>query len=158
MEDNNYTAEYIKSIGIDFESLYYSYDGNMILDNPEDEEGKPFSGVAYELYSNGNLAYYRFYKNGLSHGAYRSFYENGSIKCQQMMAYGFVAGKMECFYENGNTKSLSYNELGIRLSCKEWDENGNLIVDKELNPDDSNYKILLMRREDFKTLTDQSIQ
>ncbi len=158
MEDNNYTAEYIKTVGYDFNSLCYSYDGNLILDNPEDEDGLPFSGVAYELYKNENLAYYRFYQNGLSHGAYKSFYESGSIKCQQMMQFGFINGKMECFYEDGSIKTLSYHELGVQLSYKEWDEDGNLIVDEELKPDDDAYEILLMRREDFNTLTDQSIQ
>ncbi len=77
MEFSNDSMERIKSIGVDFNCLWYSYDGSFILDNPEDEGGKPFSGVAYELYQNGNLAYYRFYQNGLSHGVYRSFYENG---------------------------------------------------------------------------------
>ena len=155
MEYTNYTTEYIKSVGVDFNCLSYSYDGNFILDNPEDEGGKPFSGVAYELYQNGNLAYYCFYQNGLSHGVYRSFYENGNVKCQQMMQYGMVFGKMECFYENGMMKSSSNNEQGVQLSYKEWDNQGKLIVETELKPGDSNYEIFLRRREDYKAFIGQ---
>lgn len=150
MEDVNYTHETIKNMGVNFEDLWYSFDGDIILDNPEDDGGKPFSGIAYELHNNGKLAYFCFYKNGLKHGVYKSFYESGKIKCHQFMQYGFVSGKSESFFESGNIKSICNSELGIKLSYKEWDENGSLIINEELSTDSSNYKLLLSRGEEFK--------
>ncbi|NOG28846.1 hypothetical protein SAMN02787081_02317 [Lysinibacillus fusiformis] len=39
-----------------------------VLDNPEDEGGKPFTGLAYELFTNGNLMYYTNYMKGFIAG------------------------------------------------------------------------------------------
>ncbi|MFC8684473.1 hypothetical protein [Brevibacillus porteri] len=47
-KDSIHTAEYIIKNGVDFEKLGFSSYSDEILDNPEDEGGNPFTGLAYE--------------------------------------------------------------------------------------------------------------
>ncbi|RNB61505.1 toxin-antitoxin system YwqK family antitoxin [Brevibacillus gelatini] len=149
MEDNRekYTIEEIISNGVDFEDLWYSSTSDEILDNAEDEGGKPFNGIAYELYGDGRLRYFCFYKNGFQHGLFQEFYENGEKKSEQIMRHGQTKGKKTSWYRNGKIKSLGEYENGVELSYNEWDENGNLIVSRKLSENSDNFKLLLSRRE-----------
>ncbi|MFC7395550.1 toxin-antitoxin system YwqK family antitoxin [Scopulibacillus cellulosilyticus] len=151
MQENKefYSKEYVLKNGIDFENLWFSSYSDEILDNPEDEGGEPFTGLTYELYDNGELIYFCFYKDGLAHGLKREFYKSGNIKCEKPMKYGLINGKSFSWYENGNIESMIEYELSIPICQKKWDENGTLIFKKEIKEDksDDNYAILLKRRE-----------
>lgn len=53
-----FSKEFVIEHGTDFdEELWFASYSDEVLDNPEDENGKPFTGLAYELYDNGNLIY-----------------------------------------------------------------------------------------------------
>ncbi|MCY7870495.1 toxin-antitoxin system YwqK family antitoxin [Bacillus spizizenii] len=150
MEENNkYTKDFVLKNGVNFDDLWFTSYSDEILDNPEDEGGKPFTGLAFELFENGNLMYFCFYKDGLAHGLNREFYKSGKIKCEEYFKYGLVNGKSVCWHENGNIKSTSEVELSVKLNYKEWDENGKLLIAKELEQDKENaqYVTLLKRRE-----------
>jgi antitoxin component YwqK of YwqJK toxin-antitoxin module len=154
MENNINILEknFVLKNGVDFdEKLWFTSISDQVIDNPENEGGKPFNGLTYELYPNGNLAYYRYYENGLPHGEFVEFYENGNIKTKQYMRHGQTKGKREKWYENGKLKSVAEYELGICLSYKEWDLNGNLI-DEQLEPKEGMKKILEKNRESYKRL------
>ena len=118
MENDVLTKEYVLNNGVDFENLWGEYCSDRILDKPEYEGGKPFTGLAYELYNNGQLIYYCFYKEEFEHGAYVEFYENGNIESIQYMKYGRIRGKEEVWFENGSLKSITEYELGICLTLK----------------------------------------
>ena len=66
-------------------------------------EGKPFTGVAYNLYSNGQLWYEAGYKDGKTDGLQKGWFKNGQLKYEQ------------------NVKMSLYDGL-----WKEWDVNGRL--------------------------------
>ncbi|WP_339178553.1 toxin-antitoxin system YwqK family antitoxin [Bacillus sp. FSL R5-0560] len=150
MEENDkYTKDFVIKNGVNFDDLWYTSYSDEILDNPEDEGGKPFTGLAYELFENGSLMYFCHYKDGLAHGLNREFYKSGNIKCEEHLKYGLVNGKSVCWHENGNIKSISEVELSVNLVYKEWDENGKLLNEKILEQDKNNaqYVTLLKRRE-----------
>lgn len=130
MGNNILSKEFVLQNGIDFENLHGKYCSDLILDKPEDKGGKPFTGLTYELYKNGQLQYYCYYKDGFEDGQYVEFYENGNVKSIKFMKYGQIRGREETWYENGNPKLVAECEFGIYLSKKEWDINGNLINEK----------------------------
>jgi len=144
--------DYVLKNGIDFEEgLWFTSVSDQVIDAPENEGGKPFNGLAYEFYPNGNLAYYCYYENGLSHGDFVEFYDDGNIKSKQYMRHGQTKGKREKWYANGQLKSIAEYELGICLSYKEWDLNGSLI-NEQLEPKEGMKKILVKNREFYKRL------
>ena len=66
-------------------------------------KGKPFNGTLYQEYENGQLEYEGTFKDGYSHGFWKSYFEDGNLKS-------------EVFCSNG-----------VELSSRQWDENGDLI-------------------------------
>ena len=94
----DYVVENGKMFG---ESLWWDRsDGYYICDFSGDEEVY-FTGLAYDIYKNGNIQFYRYYKNGLEEGIETEFYPSGILK-----SYAVI-----------------YNENRIALAY-EWDENG----------------------------------
>ncbi|MBD8498789.1 toxin-antitoxin system YwqK family antitoxin [Paenibacillus arenosi] len=132
MENDIYTLEYIRNNGSDFEDLWFTSCSDEIIDNPEDEGGKPFTGLTYELYENGCLRYFCFYKNGFKEGMFREYYRSGKLKSEEVMKYGQTIGKRTIWYESGKIKSVSEHEQGIELSYNEWDEFNKLILSRQL--------------------------
>lgn len=96
MENNSIeilNKQYVLEHGTDFdEKLWFTSYNDLVLDNPEDEDGQPFSGLAYELYKNGNLIYYCYYINGFAEGDNVEFYESGKIKSHCCMVRGQIRG------------------------------------------------------------------
>jgi len=146
MESNILTKKYVFENGVDFDDLWSEYCSDRILDKPEDEGGKPFTGLTYELYNSVQLAHYCFYKDGFSHGEYVKFYKSNNMKSKQYMEYGRITGKEEMWFESGNLKSVAIYDLGICLNLKEWDDKGNLIKEK-LAPTEDDIKNLNRERE-----------
>ena len=94
----DYVVENGKMFG---ESLWWDRsDGYYICDFSGDEEVY-FTGLAYDIYKNGNIQFYRYYENGLEEGIETEFYPSGILK-----SYAVI-----------------YNENRIALAY-EWDENG----------------------------------
>lgn len=139
MENKILTKEYVLNNGIDFDDdiLEQEYLSDRILDNSTEAGGKAFTGLTYETYPNGNLAYYCYYKNGFSDGDFIEFYNDGKIKSIQYMQRGRIYGVEKIWYNNGILKSEARYEYGVCLTFKEWDEEGNLINEKsEATEDD----------------------
>ncbi|AWQ14959.1 toxin-antitoxin system YwqK family antitoxin [Bacillus velezensis] len=145
--ENEYDMKNIKEIGVDFEDLWFSSVSDEILDNPEDENGQPFTGLAYELYPNGQIIYFTKYKNGLAHGLTSEFYENGNKKSEKEYRYGQLHGKSIIWFENGRKKSEQQYEHSILICEKSWDEEGNLLNQYELDTSSPHFEILESRRE-----------
>lgn len=96
----------------------------------EDEGGKPFTGLAYELYENGNLAYYCYYKNGFKEGNYVKFHHNGKVKSIDYMIKGQTRGIRKIWYESEELKYEGTFKFGVCLKYTEWDKQGNIIRQK----------------------------
>ena len=151
MKNDILTKEYVLNNGVDFEELWNEYCSDRILDKPEDEGGKPFTGLVYELYNSGILAHYCFYKEGFSHGEYVKFYKSGNIKSRQYMKYGVITGEEEIWFENGMLKSVAEYEFGVCLNLKEWNEKGVLIKEK-LEPTEKDLKMINSQKDWYRAI------
>lgn len=126
------SKEYVLNHGIDFdEELWFTSYSDEVLDNPEDEGGKPFTGLAYELFDNGNIAYYCYYKNGFKEGDYIKFHNNGKVKSTDYMVEGQTRGIRKIWYESEELKFVGEYKFGICLKYTEWDKQGNIIGIKD---------------------------
>ncbi|MBT2572949.1 toxin-antitoxin system YwqK family antitoxin [Bacillus sp. ISL-51] len=150
--ENDYSMRDIKENGVDFEDLWFSSESDEILDNPEDEGGKPFSGLAYELYPNGNIIYFTEYKDGLAHGLTREFFENGNKKNEKNYRYGQLKGINVTWFEDGSKKSEQHYEHSILISEKQWDKEGNVIQEYKIDKNSPHFEILESRRETHNQL------
>ena len=70
-------------------------------------QGKPFTGIAYDVYSNGQLQFEETYKDGELNGLYQEWYENGQLASQ------------------GTFKDNELNGL-----FQEWDKNGQFLEEQ----------------------------
>ncbi|ANF46522.1 MULTISPECIES: toxin-antitoxin system YwqK family antitoxin [Priestia] len=141
-ENKILSKQYIVENGKNFdESLWFTSYGAEVLDNPEDEGGKPFTGIAYEIYENGNLAYYGYYKEGFMEGEYVEFYTNGQLKSIEYMIKGQTRGIRKMWHDTGERKYEGEHKFGICLYCTEWDKKGEIIRQK-FSPTDSELKRL----------------
>ena len=70
-EDERFTFESYWENGINhYERLFYT---------TENGQKAPFTGLLYELYPNGNILGYSFYKDGYEEGANVDFYDDGCV-------------------------------------------------------------------------------
>ncbi|WP_017151745.1 MULTISPECIES: toxin-antitoxin system YwqK family antitoxin [Bacillus] len=84
-----FSKEFVIEHGTDFdEELWFASYSDEVLDNPEDENGKPLTGLAYELYDNGNLIYYTKYVKGFIESELIEFYKNGNLKSVKNLIHG----------------------------------------------------------------------
>ena len=98
---------------------------------------KPFTGVAYSSYSNGNPYMEEVYKNGVRNGKKTIWYLNGKKKVKEEYLNGVLDGDKLEWYENGNMKTrTSYTEGRETGLYYEWFENGK----KKLEVDKSAHK------------------
>ncbi|MEO2211603.1 hypothetical protein ABGV40_12235 [Paenibacillus amylolyticus] len=118
--------------GIEFNDdvCFSGNSGQEVFDKPIEDGGKPISGLLYERYDNGNLAYYSYYKNGLADGDYVNYYESGRISSFQKMSKGVITGEFISWFENGNHKSIANYKYGFAITYREWDIEGVLINEK----------------------------
>ena len=98
--------------GPDSAFLYYGGD--------EQSGGKPFTGLYYELFPNGNLELYIKYHSGLPVEDCFEFYENGKIKTYSHYSKDRL-----------NSYSYSYDEKGKLKLSSVWENGG--FIQKEFN-------------------------
>lgn len=151
MESSVLSKDYIIENGIDFDDLWSEYCSDRMLDNPEDESGKPFTGITYELFPNGDLNYYSYYVDGFSHGIYLKFYTGGNIKSKQHIKYGVVNGIEETWFDNGQKKSIAKYDNGICLNLKEWNIDNEMAVTKK-EPTEQDLKMLSNKKKWNKSI------
>lgn len=125
------SKEYVLENGTNFDvKLWFTSYSDEVLDNPEDEGGKPFTGLAYELYDNGNVAYYCNYKNGFKEGYFVKFYQNGNLKSIDNMVKGQTRGTRKIWYDSREKRYEGEFKFGVCLCGTEWDKQGNIIKQK----------------------------
>lgn len=109
----------------------------------------PFNGVGYELFANGQLENETPYQDGLAEGQVSEWDEMGRLRAQYSCRKGMLHGGCKKWHANGVLMEDSHHEWGVELDCKEFDEQGQLVQQRKLDPDnpESNYKILLKLRK-----------
>jgi antitoxin component YwqK of YwqJK toxin-antitoxin module len=89
----------------------------------------PFTGVAVELYDNGQKASECVYRAGKREGKGVIWYENGQKMTEAEFRAGELEGKSVTWHENGQKKSEGEYRASrlVAGTHTEWDENGNVI-------------------------------
>lgn len=131
--------------GINFENLAFEYCSDRILDDYEENGGKPFTGLTYELFEDDKIAYYCFYVDGFPDGDYVRFYPNGAVQGVSKMKKGQSTKSIE-WYQDGTIKEAGMYQCGICTSCKKWDEHGTLVYEKVGPTDDERLLIEKLSR------------
>lgn len=99
-------------------------DGNYNITTYKDDikEGK---SVSYS--KNKKLLYSTYFKDGKTHGEYKSYYEDtGKLKSSSNHKMGKLEGLKESFYRNGKIKSQIVFQNNRSTSKKKFDEDENL--------------------------------
>ena len=138
MSNDILTKEFIIKNGTEFEE-YLEYGGPYdlgIVEYTEDGKEKLFTGLAYDIYENGNIESYFYVDNGVKQGKYVEFFPNGNIKRIGNMNKSSAEGYQVEFFENGTKKYESECIAGREMIFKKYDEQGN-IIEKKPGPSES---------------------
>ena len=125
-----FSQDYVKTYGILFNENTFSENEEpvgILYDSPSKTGGKPFTGLLYTLYPNGNIGYYSIYKNGFEDGETVAFYECGQPSKYSIIHKGGFVGTSYQWYENGNLKKkLERYDDSWHYKYIEYDEDGNI--------------------------------
>ncbi|MBC1889874.1 hypothetical protein HCA63_16070 [Listeria booriae] len=144
MQNNFLLKEDILSEGVNFEdNLGYGGEYDQLIVEYDNEENEfLYSGLAYDLYANGEVESYFFVKEGVKEGVYISFYENGNIKSKCNLLKGTLYGPQFEYYENGRImrefdcvagrimKFTKFNKEGVIIEQKEEPDSDDLLYAK----------------------------
>jgi antitoxin component YwqK of YwqJK toxin-antitoxin module len=113
-------------------------------------EGRPFTGIAYELNRDGNLVNETSYVEGIEDGLKKDWYPNGQPKSSTEMKWNRPHGNFTHWHVNGQKKYEGVAELGHDLNSQEWDESGKLINEYQIESDPKELASLETDRLIFK--------
>src|SRR4028119_647670 len=108
------------------------------------------TGIGYELNSAGKLINETSYVDGREDGSEKIWYPNGQTESVIEVKWNRPHGKFQHWYEDGKIKDKGVCELGYVVKRKEWDKNGNLINEYNIENDPESYKQLLRERKIFQ--------
>ncbi|MCM1328682.1 MAG: hypothetical protein NC253_04500 [Ruminococcus sp.] len=85
----------------------------------------------YELYDNGNIAYYKFMDKGIDNGLWITFFKSGKVKSYCIMISGKPCGKSYEWYESGALKNeTDYYKNDDDCVIEEYNESENIRIEK----------------------------
>lgn len=90
---------------------------------------KPFTGVLYGKYDNGNYMTKQDYVDGIGNGKWTQFDPNGNKECEGTYVDNRVEGPVKYFYEDGSLKSEG-QYLHWKQPIGKWiyyDKKGNVV-------------------------------
>lgn len=129
------SLEYVKANGVLWDDNIFTYESywengfdhyERLFDKPMDKGGKPVTALIYELFPDGTLSDYTYYKDGYMYGEEVEFYKSGRVSSYTLFTDDEFY--MYKFYENGQLKELfeRYRDDNIHYRRKIcYDENGN---------------------------------
>ncbi len=96
-------------------------------------DDKPFTGILFAKYPNGNYSSWQEYVDGLGQGKWINYYENGNYKEIGYFNNNLVEGPIKKYYENGMLEAEgNYKDWRIKIGkWKYFDKNGNLESTKD---------------------------
>lgn len=116
------------------------------LDSPDGVtyswQGQLFTGTSYELRPNGQLWNEMDFVDGQYHGQMRSWSPSGQLEEETTYYNGVTYGPDREWDEAGRLRREAFIEYSFLVREKKWDENGQLIEEFEIAPDDPNYSLL----------------
>lgn len=124
------SLEYVKEHGTLYDGCVFYSDNpewEALFDKKPELGGKPFTGLLYELYLNGNLRWYQYYKDGFGDGEYVVFYDNGAVASYCIMKGFSFFGKLHKWYIDGRLESFHEKDDNDKyIRTIRFDENGNI--------------------------------
>ncbi len=117
-------------------------------------QGKPFTGICYELYPNGQLMSEVEVVDGFEDGSVRVWYPSGQLQEDGYAKPGERYSWTKEWFENGKLKSERVSEFHVRLKERVWDEQGNLVSEYERSPQDRHF-IEQMQRSETKMMEER---
>lgn len=109
-------------------------------------QGRPFTGVVYELWPNGETRSEVSYLDGIQEGLARDWYDSGALESEATYKDGSLHGRMAEWNLDGMMQLEATYELGVLLEREERDERGLSTNKFELTESHPNYEILQSRR------------
>jgi antitoxin component YwqK of YwqJK toxin-antitoxin module len=92
-------------------------------------DGKEFTGISFDIHSNGQLKFERSYKNGRKNGLNKQWFENGQLRIETNYKNGKRDGLDKMWYENGQLNYVWKFKDGVEDGIqKTWYENGQLLA------------------------------
>lgn len=129
------SLEYVMKHGLLFDEESFSFESywekdinhyEQLFDKPMDMGGKPFNGLVYELFPDGKLSGYTFYKNGYHYGDDVGLYETGELG--RFSRHTETENYIYLWYPNGSLKFVKENHrrnVPHYYRSIDFDENGN---------------------------------
>ena len=76
-------------------------------------QGKPFTGVAFDMYDESQLLFEEYFKNGKLDGVFKEYHENGELATEGAYKDGKEDGIFKQYWENGQLSSEKVYKEGI---------------------------------------------
>ena len=112
-------------------------------------QGRPFTGVAYTLTPDGNVASEQEFRDGLRWGPSWERYRSGQMYHQAAFVRDVWHGRVREWYEDGRLAEDGEYEYGIALWQKKWDAAGRLTEEYRLTESDPEFESLQQVRRAF---------
>lgn len=150
MPNDILVKEFIVQNGTEFEKcLEYGGPYDLgIVEYTEDGRERLFTGLAYDIYENGNIESYFYVDNGVKQGKCVEFYPNSTVKRIGSMNKNSAQGYQVEFFEDGTKKYESECIAGREMVFKKYDEREN-IIEQKTEPSESD----LLYAEKFNSKT-----
>jgi antitoxin component YwqK of YwqJK toxin-antitoxin module len=124
----------------------YNHAGSLVMM----WQGQPFTGLAFQISTQGALWCEQAYVEGTLHGISMEWHLNSQLKSQTEYKWNRIHGRDQEWYADGQPKSNCSYELGILLSEQQWDEQGNLVTDYQMEHGSAPYTDLVRERAIFQ--------
>jgi antitoxin component YwqK of YwqJK toxin-antitoxin module len=128
------------SIRVLYDDIDYTDDDLYVYD------GKPFTGIGFEIEQDGTVVSELEFVQGKLHGMSRGFYSSGQLEEETPYVNGLKHGVEREWFESGVLRREAILEFDVLMRSKVWNEEGKLIHEEERPPDDHLYKLVMARR------------
>lgn len=108
--------------------------------------GELFSGVAFEINSNGAIRSETTYVGGCQDGLARHWDRDGQLRSEGTYYGSSDHGVLREWYPDGRLQAEILVEFGAIISERRFDEDGNLTCSKDIDPNCPAYQIILSMR------------
>lgn len=136
------SSSIIKKEGILFDDESFSFESywengfnhyQRLFYTDEKGEKAPFTGLLYELYPNGLVSGYSFYKEGYEEGQNVDFYDNGAVSKYSEFHRATAKTLIIKWFRNGTINEvMELTDNGRHKKFIEYNENGDVIKHGEV--------------------------
>jgi MORN repeat variant len=121
-----------------FDDLDYDFTESKFTLN-----GKPFSGIAYEVHEEGWVLSEGVYINGYKNGLHLEYFFSGIISNESYYSFNALHGTSREWFPNGNIMKETFALFAVIIREKTWNVKGELIQVYEIDRQSFNYELML---------------